>query len=99
MKYPPARLPAEPPCGVTAGIDWASEDHAVCIVDGAGQAVSRFTVEHRLQPPAFHQAEIEARRWLMSHLHPTQPLTAEAEPDVSAAPAARLSDLSGRPDA
>jgi hypothetical protein len=29
---------------VTAGIDWASEDHAVCIVDSAGQVAGRFTM-------------------------------------------------------
>jgi len=31
---------------VTAGIDWASEDHAVAIVDDAGVAVDRFQVAH-----------------------------------------------------
>jgi drug/metabolite transporter (DMT)-like permease len=46
MKYPPARLPAELPGGVTAGIDWASEDHAVCVLDAAGVVVTRFTVQH-----------------------------------------------------
>jgi transposase len=30
----------------TAGIDWASEDHTVSIVDGQGVEVDRFTVEH-----------------------------------------------------
>jgi transposase len=40
------KLPAAPPGGVTAGIDWASADHAVCVVGAAGQAVARFTVEH-----------------------------------------------------
>jgi transposase len=39
-------LPATPPGGVTAGIDWASADHAVCIVDASGKAAARFTVEH-----------------------------------------------------
>jgi hypothetical protein len=32
---------------VTAGIDWASADHAVAIVDGAGVARDRFVVAHR----------------------------------------------------
>ena len=40
------KLPAAAPGGVTAGIDWASTDHAVCVVDAAGGAVARFTVEH-----------------------------------------------------
>jgi transposase len=46
MEYARTSLPATPPAGVTAGIDWASADHAVCIVDAGGQAVTRFTVEH-----------------------------------------------------
>ncbi len=29
-----------------AGIDWASEEHAVCIVDEAGRLVDRFAIEH-----------------------------------------------------
>jgi transposase len=45
MKYA-RKLPATPPGGVTAGIDWASADHAVCVVDAAGKAVTRLTVEH-----------------------------------------------------
>ena len=32
---------------VTAGIDWASADHAVAVVDGAGVARDRFVVAHR----------------------------------------------------
>jgi transposase len=46
MKYAPASLPDGPAGGVTAGIDWASEDHAVCVVDAAGEVVTRFAVEH-----------------------------------------------------
>ena len=45
MEYARASLPATPPGGVTAGIDWASEDHAVAVVGAAGQVVTRFTVE------------------------------------------------------
>jgi transposase len=46
MKY--ARVPRlDAPLGVlSAGIDWASADHAVCIVDAGGAVVSRFTVAH-----------------------------------------------------
>ena len=46
MKYAPVSRPGPHPGGVTAGIDWASADHAVCVVDGAGEVVSRFSVEH-----------------------------------------------------
>jgi len=44
MEYAPVCLPDTPPGGLTAGIDWASADHAVCVVGGAGEVVSRFTV-------------------------------------------------------
>jgi transposase len=46
MEYAPVCLPDTPAGGLTAGIDWASADHAVCIVDTAGAVVSRFTVAH-----------------------------------------------------
>ena len=46
MEYAPVGLPDTPAGGLTAGIDWASADHAVCIVDAAGAVVSRFTVAH-----------------------------------------------------
>jgi len=36
----------EPSGRVTAGIDWASEDHAVAIVDDTGVAIDRFQVAH-----------------------------------------------------
>jgi len=31
---------------VTAGVDWATDDHAICVVDDQGQAIDRFTVTH-----------------------------------------------------
>jgi len=31
---------------VTCGIDWASDDHAVCVVDMAGKVVQRFIAGH-----------------------------------------------------
>ena len=46
MEYPPDTLPAVPPGGVTCGIDWANDDHAVCVVDAAGKIVLRFIAEH-----------------------------------------------------
>lgn len=39
-------LPASAPGGVSAGLDWATDDHAVAIVDSAGQVVAQFTVPH-----------------------------------------------------
>lgn len=34
------------PARVCAGVDWAKDDHAVCIVDADGEVVDRVTVEH-----------------------------------------------------
>ena len=40
-------LPPTPPGGLTAGLDWAKDDHVVCVVDhSTGQVRDRFTVEH-----------------------------------------------------
>jgi transposase len=39
-------LPGEPAGGVTAGIDWARDDHAVSVVDARGREINRGTVEH-----------------------------------------------------
>jgi transposase len=39
-------LPDQPPNGVTAGVDWACNDHAVSIVDDRGREIIRATVEH-----------------------------------------------------
>jgi transposase len=47
MKYAQIQVLAEtPPGGLSAGIDWGSADHAVCVVDTAGQVRARFTVAH-----------------------------------------------------
>ena len=40
------QLPLLPPGGVTAGLDWASTDHAIAVVDTHGRQVARTTVEH-----------------------------------------------------
>ena len=37
--------PATPTRG-RAGIDWAKDDHAVCVVGAEGEALHRFTVRH-----------------------------------------------------
>jgi transposase len=46
MQYAPPVLPAEPANGLTCGIDWARDDHAIAIVDERGRQVHRSTVEH-----------------------------------------------------
>ena len=46
MKSARNTLPAEPANGVTCGIDWARDDHAVSIVDHHGLEIARSTVEH-----------------------------------------------------
>jgi transposase len=46
MKYALASRADTPADGVTAGIDWASAGHVVCVVDAAGEVVSRFSIEH-----------------------------------------------------
>ena len=42
----PLVLPEVAPNDVTAGIDWARDDHAACIVDGRGRKVATTMVEH-----------------------------------------------------
>ncbi|MFT3876762.1 MAG: IS110 family transposase [Propioniciclava sp.] len=42
-------LPDVPPRDVTAGLDWARDDHAVSIVDGRGREIARTIVEHTAQ--------------------------------------------------
>ena len=46
MQYGSTVLAAEPVNGVTCGIDWARDDHAVAIVDASGREVHRSTIEH-----------------------------------------------------
>jgi transposase len=46
MQYAPLMLAVQPVNGLTCGIDWARDDHAVSIVDGRGCEVHRCTVEH-----------------------------------------------------
>lgn len=43
---PSNKLPDQPANGVTGGVDWASEDHAVSIVNDRGREIARRTVEH-----------------------------------------------------
>ena len=46
MKSARVTLHEEPSGGVTAGIDWARDDHAVSVVDARGREISRRTVAH-----------------------------------------------------
>src|SRR4051812_49994307 len=39
-------LTADPTGPVFAGVDWASADHAVCVLDAAGTVLWRHTVSH-----------------------------------------------------
>src|SRR5579862_9129781 len=38
--------PNAAPARVTAGVDWAKDDHAVCVAGDQGEVVERFTVRH-----------------------------------------------------
>ena len=46
MQYAPPVLPDQPVNGLTCGIDWGRDDHAIGIVDSHGRQVHRSTVEH-----------------------------------------------------
>jgi hypothetical protein len=46
MKSAPPALPEEAPNGLTCGIDWARDDHAVAVVDARGRQVHRCVIEH-----------------------------------------------------
>ncbi|HVM26965.1 MAG TPA: transposase [Mycobacteriales bacterium] len=39
-------LAAKPLNGLTAGLDWAKDDHVVCVVDDSGEVTARFAVQH-----------------------------------------------------
>jgi transposase len=46
MESAPQVLEPTPRNGVTAGLDWALEDHAVAVVDASGRVVQQFNVAH-----------------------------------------------------
>jgi transposase len=46
MQYAPPVLAAQAANGLTCGIDWARDDHAIAIVDAQGHQVHRSTIEH-----------------------------------------------------
>jgi hypothetical protein len=43
------------------GIDWASQTHAVCVVDEQGAVVDRFEIHGRPYDPALHRTARELR--------------------------------------
>lgn len=43
---PRSALPDQAPNDVTAGLDWATDDHAVSVVDGRGHQIARTLIEH-----------------------------------------------------
>src|SRR5664279_3141637 len=46
MQSAPTTVPRTPDGGLTSGIDWASSDHAVAVVNTDGLQVDRFITEH-----------------------------------------------------
>jgi len=46
MSVTPIDASARVESRVFAGVDWAKDDHVVCIVDADGEAVERFTINH-----------------------------------------------------
>src|SRR5215216_2358010 len=48
MKSARNTLPTEPVNGITCGIDWARDDHALSIVDAKGREVTRKTIGHNV---------------------------------------------------
>ena len=46
MQYAPVRLADQPANGVTCGIDWARDDHAVGIIDADARVIYRGVIEH-----------------------------------------------------
>jgi transposase len=46
MQYAPVTLSDQPVNGLTCGIDWARDDHALAIVDSGGRGVYRGVIEH-----------------------------------------------------
>jgi transposase len=46
MKSARNTLPMEPVNGLTCGIDWARDDHALSIVDAKGREITRKTISH-----------------------------------------------------
>ncbi len=82
MEYPPDTLPAVPPGGVTCGIGWANDDHAVCVAGMAGKVVQRFIAQHTGDGLA---GLVRRSRWQASDLRmPSPPAARSASAKVAA---------------
>ena len=46
MTSPANSLPTQPQDGLTAGLDWAKDDHVACVVDATGAVRDRFGIAH-----------------------------------------------------
>jgi len=46
VKSASSNLPDQPVNGVTAGVDWACDDHTVAVVDDRGREIARRTMAH-----------------------------------------------------
>ncbi len=42
----PTTLAPVAPNGLTAGLDWAKDDHVICVVDATGTIRDRFEIAH-----------------------------------------------------
>jgi hypothetical protein len=65
------RAPAQVTGRVTAGIDWASEQHAVAIVDDQGRPVDRFGIAHT--GPELRRLIARLRRWRVTEVSIERP--------------------------
>jgi transposase len=88
------------PARVTAGIDWASEDHAVAIVDDLGRPVDRFSVAHTV--PGLRRLIARLCRWAVTEVaieRPDGPVVdalLEAELTVFVIDSKKIKNLRGR---
>ena len=78
-----------------AGIDWASQEHAVCVHDGAGRNQASFTITHSAVARGHdhpHAIRILARAWIRVIYRcwldraPYEPTKHGAAAHISAAP-------------
>ena len=81
MQYAPSMLAAQPANGLTCGIDWARDDHAIAIVDERGHQVHRSTVEHSAAGLVGEGAGAEFLLWLSTSDLP-DPESVIADPSV-----------------
>ncbi|MFN2539878.1 MAG: hypothetical protein ABR549_17235 [Mycobacteriales bacterium] len=58
---PTTNLPPVAPNGLTAGLDWAKDDHVVCVVDSTGPARCRWQVDTGLLMPRRRASRLKHR--------------------------------------